>query len=794
MKVAKIIVDVKSMQTDKPYSYLIPEKLMSIVQKGVQVAVPFGKGNRLLQGFVVDVVQEYNCQDLKYIKDIEDYEPVLNQELLALADYMKDETFSFKIKCLQTMLPTALKRKYNKILIVKTEKAFELIGSHEITYNEAIDILPPKQIKDLLENNDLDVEYRGKSKTNIKKQAVIQKKISNDQIEQELLKVKNAPKQKQILEILKTLSIEDQITIAFLKEHYQINRSHLKAAENKKWLLIKEVEVYRQIKNNYTFEYKKVTLNEQQQAVVNRIKQDIGRTNQIFLLEGITGSGKTEVYLNLMKQVIDQSLSCLLLVPEITLTPQMVSQIIGRFGDQVAVMHSGLSDGERYDEWRKINRNDVSIVVGARSAIFAPLTNLGLIIIDEEHEGSYKQEEVPKYDTIDIAKWRGKYHNCPVLLGSATPSLESMARAVKGNYELLKLTKRANPKARLPKVSIIDLTDAHQIKPMISTKLYDEIAKNLHNNEQSILFLNRRGYSSFMLCKDCGHVLECPNCSVSLTMHRSINKMKCHYCGHEELIPNSCPICQSKKIEFYGMGTQKVEEYLQELFPQAKIARMDVDTTRRKGDHEKILSKVKNHEVDILIGTQMIAKGLDFPKVTLVGVLNADNSLNIPDFRASERTFQLLTQVSGRAGRSDIQGRVYIQTYNPKHYAIQYAANQNYGDFFKYEMKIRHLGNYSPYFYSIQIVVGHHDDQLALLKSNEILERLQDYLNREVHILGPTKTNIERIKNQYYYQIIIKYKDEPLLLSFMKELVTNLQYLEREGYQIKLAKNPNHFM
>ena len=593
--------------------------------------------------------------------------------------------------------------------------------------------------------------------------------------------------------MLTEMNIGEIKTLSSVKK-VGINRSHLQTAAKKGWLLLTNREVYRQLKTKYQHETTKKELNFEQEQVFQAIKRDIGSEHNVFLLEGITGSGKTEVYLHLIEEALSKELSALMLVPEITLTPQMVSQLQARFGEQVAVLHSGLSEGEKYDEWRKIERDEAHVVVGARSAIFAPLKNIGLIIIDEEHESSYQQEETPKYQAKDIAKWRGNYHQAPVVFGSATPSLESMARAVKGNYQLLKLTKRANPHAKLPKTTIIDMTKAQKVKPLLSIDLVQAISDCLQKNEQSVLLLNKRGYASFMLCEDCGYVLECPNCSVSLTMHQTTNSMQCHYCGHTERIPQSCPICQSRRIQFYGAGTQKIEEYLNQLFPEARIIRMDVDTTRKKGQHEQLLSNFRNKEADILLGTQMIAKGLDFPDVTLVGVLNADTALNLPDFRSSERTFQLLTQVSGRAGRHQKEGNVYIQTYNPKHYAIQFAKDQNYEDFFKYEMQVRHLGSYSPYFYTIQIIVGHKQEYNALKESQDILRRLTPYLNRNLTVLGPTKTAIERVNQYYYYQITIKYKNDSLLLNYLKQLLEETQYLSRQGYQIKITKEPNNFI
>ncbi len=416
-----------------------------------------------------------------------------------------------------------------------------------------------------------------------------------------------------------------------------------------------EVEAYRDPHQGKVFNKTSALSlnNEQQQAVDKILAAEKKAKDEVFLLEGITGSGKTEIYLQSISTVLAAGKTAIMLVPEIALTPQMVERFKSRLGDAVAVLHSGLSQGERYDEWRKIERGEAQVVVGARSAIFAPLENIGIIIVDEEHESSYKQDEAPRYHARDLAIWRGKYHHCPVVLGSATPSLESRARAQKDIYHLLLLSKRADPAANLPSIEIVDLKKEYERKNMsnFSKELQTKIADRLEKKEQSVLMLNRRGYSSFVMCRDCGYVLPCPNCDISLTLHMDTKTMRCHYCGHEEGIPKHCPECGSNKIRYYGTGTQKVQEELQELFPSARILRMDVDTTRRKGAHERILQKFGAQEADILLGTQMIAKGLDYPNITLVGVLNADTALNLPDFRSNERTFQLLTQVAGRAGR-----------------------------------------------------------------------------------------------------------------------------------------------
>ncbi|MEO2498280.1 primosomal protein N', partial [Enterococcus faecalis] len=572
----------------------------------------------------------------------------------------------------------------------------------------------------------------------------------------------------------------------------------LNEAAKNGWLTFIEKEAYRDPFANQTFEKTTaLSLNAEQQVAVETILQSVQeQQSQTYLLEGITGSGKTEVYLQVIAEVLNQGKTAIMLVPEISLTPQMVQRFKSRFGEHVAVMHSGLSQGEKYDEWRKIERGEAEVVVGARSAIFAPIENIGVIIIDEEHEASYKQEETPRYHARDLAIWRSEYHHCPVVLGSATPSLESRARAQKNVYQRLRLTQRANQAATLPTIDVVDMRQEVENGNVssFSMSLQEKLQERLEKNEQSVLLLNRRGYSSFVMCRDCGYVLPCPNCDISLTLHMDSKTMKCHYCGHEERIPYRCPNCGQDKIRYYGTGTQKVEEELQTLLPDSRILRMDVDTTRRKGAHEKILRTFGEGQADILLGTQMIAKGLDFPNVTLVGVLNADTALNLPDFRSSERTFQLLTQVSGRAGRAEKPGEVIIQSFNPEHYAIQLAKAQDYEDFYTKEMYIRHRGNYPPYYFTVQITASHPEENEAAKQMFQIATKLKQGLSPQAILLGPTPNAIMRVNNRYFYQVIIKYKQEPMLQPLLKEILTDTQRATARGLKLSIDAEPMNFI
>lgn len=808
-KVAKVIVDVPTMQTDQPFTYLVPENLNEQLAVGMRVEVPFGNGNRHVQGFVLaiepvakTVLDETNVQ-LKELVAVLDLKPVLNTEMLALADYMKEKTFAFKITCLQTMLPSVMRADYQKYIYLTDELSEELqdqlfYGLEEISWDQAQErgILP--QLMALRKQQKVDIRYEVTTRNKVKMVRFIQAAKEFEQLEEIRLGLrKGAKKKEQLLYYLQRLGTEKVTAVKEMKE-LGFSTALLNEAAKNGWLTFIEKEAYRDPFANQTFEKTTaLSLNAEQQVAVETILQSVQeQQSQTYLLEGITGSGKTEVYLQVIAEVLNQGKTAIMLVPEISLTPQMVQRFKSRFGEHVAVMHSGLSQGEKYDEWRKIERGEAEVVVGARSAIFAPVENIGVIIIDEEHEASYKQEETPRYHARDLAIWRSEYHHCPVVLGSATPSLESRARAQKNVYQRLRLTQRANQAATLPTIDVVDMRQEVENGNVssFSMSLQEKLQERLEKNEQSVLLLNRRGYSSFVMCRDCGYVLPCPNCDISLTLHMDSKTMKCHYCGHEERIPYRCPNCGQDKIRYYGTGTQKVEEELQTLLPDSRILRMDVDTTRRKGAHEKILRTFGEGQADILLGTQMIAKGLDFPNVTLVGVLNADTALNLPDFRSSERTFQLLTQVSGRAGRAEKPGEVIIQSFNPEHYAIQLAKAQDYEDFYTKEMYIRHRGDYPPYYFTVQITASHPEENEAAKQMFQIATKLKQGLSPQAILLGPTPNAIMRVNNRYFYQVIIKYKQEPMLQPLLKEILTDTQRATARGLKLSIDAEPMNFI
>lgn len=695
---ALVLVEIGVKNVDKYFTYHIPDNLEDKINIGIRVKVPFN--TREISGFVIKIINEIedNNYEVKDILEVIDNEEVLNLELLKLGEYISSKTLCSMITAYQTMLPKALKANHKVAMKPK---------------NEVIAVL----------NKDVSEIYEYISFCSYKKQVEILKSI----IENGSVKVVSS------------------------------NVSSITFLANKGLIKTLSREVYRYndkaIENKHT-----VFLNEEQSKVVKEVIDNLN-TNNTYLLKGVTGSGKTEVYMHIIKEVIDRGMQAIMLVPEISLTPQIVSRFRQRFNDEVAVLHSGLSDGERYDEYRKIKKGLVKIVVGARSAIFSPFQNLGVIIIDEEQVTSYKQENNPKYHTRDVALFRCKYHNCPLVLGSATPSLESYARAKKGVYKLLTLNKRANNKL-MPEIRIVDMKkEIRNNYHNISLELENAIKEKLDKKEQIIILLNRRGYSSMLTCKDCGEVIKCPNCDISLTYHKTSNTLRCHYCGYGTKVQDRCPSCYGRSLTMYGLGTEKLEEELVKKF-NARVVRMDLDTTTSKKAHSKIIKDFLNQKYDILVGTQMIAKGLDFPNVTLVGVINADASLNIPDFRSSEYTYQLLSQVSGRSGRDKKEGIVIIQTLNPEHYSIKYAKDHDYDGFFNYEMSIRKKLGYPPYYYLTLIKILSRDYQLCMKEANKVGEFLRKNLPSDVIVLGPSIASTFKVNNIYHFQCIIKYKKE----------------------------------
>ncbi|MDR0199403.1 MAG: primosomal protein N' [Streptococcaceae bacterium] len=781
MNLAQIIVDLPTLQTDRAFSYAVPEELAELVQVGMRVHVPFGKGNRLIQGFVLGFEDSSKYDELevtkfKPIAEVLDAEPVLNSEQLWLADELRHSVFSYKISILKAMLPNLLNSSYDKSIL--GEDGAEALWS-KMTDDEK------REAMAAVKSGNSIVTYLAKSKENRKSERYIQG------IPQALADFNFGNRSKKRLEFRDFLLAEPD---AHRVKNLDFSREIVQFFIENELVAANDVELSRTEEQfAYVVADTAKTLNTEQKKAYEAILQ----AGKPVLLEGITGSGKTEVYLQVISHFLNQGKTAIMLVPEISLTPLMTNRFIARFGRQVAIMHSGLSDGEKYDEWRKIRSGEAKVVVGARSAIFAPLENIGVIIIDEEHEQSYKQDSSPRYHARDAAKLRADYHGAKLVLGSATPSLESRARAERHVYELLTLTKRANPEALLPSVQILDMrSNLNDASADFSEAMLAKIREKLAKNEQVILMLNKRGYSSFLMCRDCGNVIKCPNCDVSLTLHKENGSwhLNCHYCGHSEVPPHQCPNCGEERLRTYGTGTEQAEEELMKLVPEAKILRMDVDTTRTKGAHEKLLAKFGAGEANVLLGTQMIAKGLDFPNVTLVGVLNADVGLNLPDFRASERTFELLMQVAGRAGRADKAGEVLIQTFNPDHYAITLAAAQDYESFYAKEMAFRKNLAYPPYVFTTQISVSHKDEEVAVKKAYEILTMVKAKLTGKFQILGPTPRAVSRTHNLFHYQLLIKYREEPQLESALNDVLELAQEKENKNLRIVIDSEPLSFV
>ncbi|MDD2203010.1 MAG: primosomal protein N' [Bacilli bacterium] len=722
-----VLVEVSVGNQNQMFTYNVEQSLQPKIKTGIRVIVPFG--SRKLEGFVININNTTDIEyDLKNIIEVVDEKPVLNEELLDLGNYMSDFYLAPLIHCYQTMLPVALKAKRRTKVNVKCDK-YIYINKDEKTIEEYI-----KHNKSVLQNN-------------ILSQILSLKKVKKQDINNQ--------------GVLRTL----------------INKELLKE--------VKE-EVYRfktdDIDNK---EIHKLT-DDQQRVVSDFLKGD----KDVFLLRGVTGSGKTEVYMDIIDKMLVNGKTAIVLVPEIALTTQLVARFQNHFGTDVAILHSRLSDGEKYDEWRKIEREEVSIVIGARSAIFAPLNNIGVIIIDEEHEGTYKQENSPRYHAHDIAMYRAKKHGAKVLLGAATPSLESYARAKIGLYGLLELENRINGK-NLPKVIVVDMKDS--IKKghrLLSLDLAEKIKLCLEKKEQIMILLNRRGYSNYLVCSNCGYTYKCPHCDITMTYHKTSDTLRCHYCGYADKRRVECPSCHEKNLKDFGIGTEKIEEELKKIFNEVRIVRMDLDTTTKKGSHSKIIKDFEDHKYDILLGTQMIAKGLDFPRVTLVGVINADMGLNIPDFRSSERTFQLLSQVAGRSGRSKLEGEVILQVFNSDHYVIEAAKKHDYIGFYNRELAIRKKLFYPPFCFIAMVRVLSKDYDYGFEVSKRIGTHLREKLPNKT-VLGPTMANVFKVNNVYRFACLIKYKEKTRIYTALREILNH--YDNNRKIKVEIEINPMRF-
>ena len=712
MLYAKVIPDLSLSRTDKMFDYEVPFEMISTLDIGMRVKVTFGAGNRYMEGYVVDICDktDFDSDKIKLIAKITDKESFLSKELIELAWWMKKRYITTFSSCLNTIFPSGadIKNTVKFVFISDAEKANKYIeeNSSKVKFRSAINVL-----KYILENGETE--------------------------QSKLLKELN------------------------------ISLSPLKTLEKNGIICFKNGR--RNYKPKYDFSpYNKHILNPKQQKIYESLCTE--KSEKPNLIFGITGSGKTEIYLQYIDYVISCGKKAIVLVPEISLTPLMVERFKGRFGDRVAFTHSRMSQGERLDVWLKAKYGEVDIVIGPRSAVFMPFENLGTIIIDEEHDDSYKSEQNPKYDAIEVAVERCRQNNAKAVLGSATPSVKSYYMAEKGQYNIFTLDERAG-EGSLPKCEIIDMRKEIEKGnfSVVSDRLYEEISKALSEKKQIMLFINRRGASTFVSCRKCGHVMMCKRCNVSYKYHSKGNFLMCHYCGAKESVPKVCPECGSKYIKYFGAGTQKIEDEIKKLFPSARVLRMDYDTTRGKYGHAQILEAFKKRQADILIGTQMIAKGHDFHNVSLVGIMAADISLNSMDYKGAERTFELITQAAGRAGRGDGNGRVIIQTYDSENFAIKAAANHDYVSFYNQERDLRSIMGYPPFSYVFTVLsVGKNEQKPleALNVFNDIVSKLD---NGNITILGPSEAIISKIKDQFRFRLILKCNDDEYMRSICQK-------------------------
>ena len=727
---AEVIINSEALEIDRPFTYKVPEEFNNEIKIGQIVKVPFGKGNKTSEGFILNLKNDDNIKfKTKNIAAILVKDPVIDEDDINLIEFLREKTLCKYIDAFRLLIPVGImkgaKAKKKKVIVLKNE---------------------------------------------------------------DLSNIKNPDGYKKIVEFFKTNS--GRYTKSELINEHSISQYKLNKLIENEVLSIEEESVFRYNDRVYNKDSAKTLTIEQE----NIIREYINSDDKMFLLKGVTGSGKTEVYMKLVERVLLEGKSAIILVPEIALTPQMIERFKGRFGVNVALFHSKLSDGERFDEWFRVKEGKSKVIVGARSAIFLPAKNLGLIIIDEEHENTYKSEQNPKYQTKEVAEYLSELKGCKVILGSATPSIETYYRALTGEMKLLELNSRVDNKA-MPPMKVIDMRNELKggNKSLFSRELFIAIQERLKRKEQIILFLNRRGFSTFVSCRSCGYVFKCNECDISMTYHKN-GLLICHYCGKTKREPRECPKCHSKYVKFFGAGTQRVEEEVKKYFNNAGILRMDVDTTRDKHSYERIYNTFKNGEADILIGTQMVSKGLDFKNVTLVGILAADMSINIPDYRAAERTFQIITQVAGRAGRGDKQGEVLIQTYTPQHYSLQYAVNYDYEGFYEKEFTVRAMMKYPPF--GKLLLINGTSKKEDLLKNfmHKITMMIKPLVENclDIEILGPIPCMISKVKENYRWQIVIKGEFDSYFSKNIKEILYDENKNVYNDIRISMDINPNN--
>lgn len=727
---AEVIINSEALEIDRPFTYKVPEEFNNEIKIGQIVKVPFGKGNKTSEGFILNLKNDDNIKfKTKNIAAILVKDPVIDEDDINLIEFLREKTLCKYIDAFRLLIPVGImkgaKAKKKKVIVLKNE---------------------------------------------------------------DLSNIKNPDGYKKIVEFFKTNS--GKYTKSELINEHSISQYKLNKLIENEVLSIEEESVFRYNDRVYNKDSAKTLTIEQE----NIIREYINSDDKMFLLKGVTGSGKTEVYMKLVERVLLEEKSAIILVPEIALTPQMIERFKGRFGVNVALFHSKLSDGERFDEWFRVKEGKAKVIVGARSAIFLPAKNLGLIIIDEEHENTYKSEQNPKYQTKEVAEYLSELKGCKVILGSATPSIETYYRALTGEMKLLELNSRVDNKP-MPPMKVIDMRNELKggNKSLFSRELFIAIQERLKRKEQIILFLNRRGFSTFVSCRSCGYVFKCDECDISMTYHKN-GLLICHYCGKTKREARECPKCHSKYVKFFGAGTQRVEEEVKKYFNNVRILRMDVDTTRDKHSYERIYNTFKNGEADILIGTQMVSKGLDFKNVTLVGILAADMSINIPDYRAAERTFQIITQVAGRAGRGDKQGEVLIQTYTPQHYSLQYAVNYDYEGFYEKEFTVRAMMKYPPFGKLLLINGTSKKEELLKNFMHKITMMIKPLVESclDIEILGPIPCMISKVKENYRWQIVIKGEFDSYFSKNIKEILYDENKNVYNDIRISMDINPNN--
>lgn len=809
---AQVILSTVHTDIDKIFDYKVPPELSESIYCGMRVLVPFGFRNTSTEGYVTGLGEysEVPEQKMKQIIRLLDNRPVFSAELISLAIWMKEKYYCTLSQCLLTIMPSGIQSKTQWIAeVIETENLPKLtekeIAIYEFVVNEGgscarLEIEREFEkcsaiINSLVKKRLLKMKQLTIQKEYLKKVRMVSLCIDEYKLDEEReLLMQNKKSQSQLLILERLKNEKEGMVVSDLIKELEISMSPVQSLQKKGILKIIEQEQKRD-----AFDIDKFSRSlameptEEQEKAISFLKNQLeNKSKKTVLLHGITGSGKTEIYLQLIEEVLKKGQQAIVLVPEISLTPLMVGRFISRFGKKVSVTHSKMNYGERYDQWKKARDEEISIMIGPRSAIFTPFENLGVVIIDEEHETSYQSETTPKYNAKEVAQKRSQLCGALVVLGSATPDLLSYYKAVNGEYNILKLKNRAK-ESQLPEVFTIDMRQELEKgnRSIFSRALYEAINENLQKKEQTMLFLNRRGFSTFVSCRKCGHVMMCDNCNVSYTYHSGNGELVCHYCGKKIKNPEVCPECGSKYIRYFGTGTQKVETEVKKLFPLARVLRMDLDTTKKKHSAENILEQFGNQQADILVGTQMIAKGHDFPNVTLVGIVAADLSLHNGDYRGAETTFQLITQTAGRAGRDKKSGRVFIQTYLPEHYGVAQAASQDYEAFYAKEIEIRQMMEYPPFSSVAVILLSGKNEKNVIEAAHRFFDILYGF-NRKGNftLLGPSPASISKIKNEFRWRILIKCKEEDRLRAYTLYCIEKFSNGQYKDVMLNLSLNP----